>query len=222
MINHFIKSFLGMSIFFVPMFLAAGKIGYREAWVYFAVSIFGLLINIALSRGNAGLVAERSKPGANVQPWDKKILGLLALVTIIAYAVAGLDSGRFHWSSPSSLWLSIAGVCLVVAGQIIFAVAKHQNAFFSSVARLQAERDHKVYDGGLYGFVRHPGYLGMILSWIGFPLIMGSAYSSIPVLAAVILLIIRTRLEDKFLIKDLTGYQEYTQRTKYRLLPLIW
>jgi protein-S-isoprenylcysteine O-methyltransferase Ste14 len=222
MIKHFIKSFLGISIFFVPMFLAAGKMDYQEAWVYFAVSIFGLLVNIALSKGKADLVTERSKPGENVQPWDKKILGLLALVTMIAYAVAGLDSGRFHWSPPSSLWVSIVGVCLVVAGQVIFAVAKHQNNFFSSVARLQTERDHQVYEGGLYGFVRHPGYLGMILSWVGFPLIMGSIYSSMPVLAAVILLIVRTRLEDKFLIKNLTGYQEYTQRTKYRLLPFVW
>jgi protein-S-isoprenylcysteine O-methyltransferase Ste14 len=221
-LKHFVKSFLGISFFFVLLFIAAGRVGYIQGWIYFTLSVFGLLINIASTKNKDDLISERSKPGANVQPWDKKILGLLAILTIIAYIVAGLDSGRFGWSAPFDIRMIVLGALLMIAGQVIFAVAKYQNAFFSSIARIQAERSHQVCNRGLYKFVRHPGYLGMILSWLGFPLILNSVYCSIPVLLAIILLIIRTNLEDKFLARDLSGYKEYMLKTRYRLLPAVW
>lgn len=220
--NHFLKSFLGISFFFVFMFLAAGRIDYLEGWLYFGLSVLGLVINIILTRNNDELIRERSRPGPDVQSWDKKILGFSALLSLVAYIVAGLDSGRFHWSPSFGFWMVVVGAVLTVIGQVIFAVAKYQNNFFSSVVRLQKERDHKVCDRGLYKLVRHPGYLGMILSWIGFPLVLNSVYSLIPVLLAMILLIVRTGLEDRFLMKELVGYKEYMGKTKYRLVPWVW
>jgi protein-S-isoprenylcysteine O-methyltransferase Ste14 len=204
------------------MFIAAGKINYLEGWLYFAISMFGLVINIVSTRNKDELISERSAPGANTQAWDKKILGGLAILTIISYAIAGLDSGRFHWSAPFNSYVIVAGVLLVISGQIIFAVAKYQNNFFSSVVRIQGERKQNVCDQGLYKFVRHPGYLGMVLSWIGFPLVLNSIYSSIPVFLAIIVLIIRTSLEDRFLRKELVGYEEYMRKTKYRMIPFVW
>lgn len=221
-LKHFIKSLLGIALFFVFLFLAAGKINYFQGWLYFAISFFGLVINLVFTKNKDELLNEREKPGANTQSWDKKILGLLAIVTIVAYLVAGLDSGRFHWSGYFDISLTGLGILLVFAGQIIFAVAKYQNNFFSSVARLQTERNHQVCEHGLYKLIRHPGYSGMILSWLGFPLVLNSWYSFIPALMAIILLIGRTSLEDKFLISELTGYKEYSQKTKYRLVPLGW
>jgi protein-S-isoprenylcysteine O-methyltransferase Ste14 len=222
MLKHFVKSFLGISFFFVFMFIAAGKINYFEGWIYFAISIFGLAINIATTKNNDELISERAKPGTNTQSWDKKILGFSALLTILSYIIAGLDSGRFNWSGSFDFRITTLGVFLVIAGQIIFAIAKYQNNFFSSVVRIQTDRNHKVCDRGLYKFVRHPGYLGMTLAWIGFPLVLNSIYSSIPVLMAITLLIIRTNLEDKFLSKELIGYKQYMKKTKYRIIPFVW
>jgi len=221
MLKYFIKSFFGISFFFIFMFIAAGKINYPEGWIYFAVSIFGLIINMATTKNN-DLIKERSKPGFNTQSWDKKILSSLAILTIIPYILAGLDSGRFNWSGHFDFRITILGVLFMIIGQIIFTTAKYQNNFFSSVARIQTERNHTVHDQGLYKIIRHPGYLGMILSWLGFPLILNSLYSFIPVLMAIILLIIRTSLEDKLLTNELTGYKEYMQKTKYKILPFVW
>lgn len=39
---------------------------------------------------------------------------------------------------------------------------------------------------------------------------------------AAALLVIRTALEDRTLQKELEGYVEYTEKTRYRLLPGIW
>ncbi len=222
MFQHFLKSFIGISLFFLVLFLAAGRIDYVEGWIYFALSVFGLMLNVILIKDKQDLLNERSRPGANTKPWDKKILGLSAFLSLVAYVVAGLDAGRFHWSSPFDWPLTVIGILLTMIGQVVFAVAKYQNNFFSSVARIQTERNHGVVDRGLYRIVRHPGYGGMILSWISFPLVLHSLYSIIPAVVAIILLIIRTSLEDRMLISELNGYSEYSQKTVYRLVPLVW
>lgn len=221
-IKYFLKSLIGVLFFIVIMFIAAGRINYLQGIIYLSVSIFGLILNVITAKDNEELMKERTKPGENVKSWDKKILGLLALITLFSYILAGLDSGRYHWSPSFNLTYYLLGAVIVLIGQIIFLTAKNQNAFFSSVARIQDERQHSVCDVGMYSFVRHPGYLGMIISWLGFPIIMGSFYSIIPVTVAIILLIFRTYLEDKMLTEELNGYKEYKQKTNYRLIPYIW
>jgi len=88
--------------------------------------------------------------------------------------------------------------------------------------RIQKERGHIVCDKGLYRIIRHPGYLGMTLSLLAIPLITTSFWSIIPTLMAISLLVIRTSLEDKTLREELEGYVEYSKKTRYKLIPLIW
>lgn len=221
-LKFFLKSAIGISLFSSVIFLAAGKINFIQGWVYYFLSIFGLVLNIFLIRNNEQLMEERSSLSANTKKWDKKILGLSVIFTLSAYIVAGLDVGRFNYSDTTGYGYIIMGSMLIIIGQIIFAVAKSQNNYFSSVARIQTDRGHKVCDTGLYKVVRHPGYLGMIISWLGFPLIFGSFFSIIPVFISIILLIIRTKLEDKMLYDELVGYTLYSSKTRYKLIPLIW
>jgi protein-S-isoprenylcysteine O-methyltransferase Ste14 len=150
------------------------------------------------------------------------ILGLTFLATISMYAVAGLDSGRFHWSPQFHSGLYLAGIILTIAGQLLFLIAQKQNKFFSSTVRIQTDRGHKVCDTGLYKFVRHPAYMGSVIQTIGFPLLFGSLWSIIPVIILIIFLLVRTQLEDKTLKLELNGYSEYTNRTRYKLIPFIW
>ena len=103
-----------------------------------------------------------------------------------------------------------------------FLSARKENKFFSSVVRIQADRGHEVCNTGIYKIVRHLGYLGMILSLSGFPLITGSLWSTTTTATAIILLIIRTFKEDEALKNELSGYTEYVQKTKQLLIPKIW
>ena len=111
---------------------------------------------------------------------------------------------------------------MTLIGQILFLTARSQNKFFSSVVRIQKKRGHVVCDTGLYKMVRHPGYLGMMISLMGIPLITTSVWSIYPTIIAIILLLIRTTFEDKTLISELDGYSEYTLKTRKKLIPLIW
>ncbi len=105
-IKFFLKSFAGVMFFIIIMFIAAGRLNYLQGWIYLVISIFGLVLNIFLIKNNEQLMNERASPGTNVKTWDKKILGLLALTTIAAYITAGLDSGRFHWSTDFNLYIA--------------------------------------------------------------------------------------------------------------------
>ena len=110
----------------------------------------------------------------------------------------------------------------VALGYALFMWAMVSNAYFSEVVRIQEDRGHQVATDGPYRFVRHPGYAGAILSFLGSPLLLGSWWAFIPTALGVGGYILRTALEDKTLQLELGGYREYTERVRYRLIPGVW
>jgi protein-S-isoprenylcysteine O-methyltransferase Ste14 len=88
--------------------------------------------------------------------------------------------------------------------------------------RIQKERGHTVVTDGPYRLVRHPGYVGSILSLMAAPFLLGSRWALIPAVLGVAGYVVRTALEDRTLQDELPGYREYTQRTRWRLLPGVW
>jgi protein-S-isoprenylcysteine O-methyltransferase Ste14 len=65
-------------------------------------------------------------------------------------------------------------------------------------------------------------YLGIILGFIGIPLVLGSWWALIPGSLIATLFVYRTAREDRMLMQGLAGYKEYAQKVRYRLLPGIW
>ena len=96
------------------------------------------------------------------------------------------------------------------------------NTHFEATVRIQTDRNHTVITAGPYRFVRHPGYVDAMLWCITTPMITRSAVGLIPAVIAAAVLVVRTALEDRTLQKELEGYVEYTEKTRYRLLPGIW
>lgn len=220
--SYLIKHFLGTFIFFAIIFISAGRIDYWQGWLYVSIGFIMFVLNYTVLRLDSELLEERKKPGKESKKWDKTILGLSFLVTILMYIIAGLDSGRYHWSPDFNRILYALGAILTATGQLLFLIAQKQNRFFSSTVRIQTDREHIVCETGLYKIVRHPAYMGSIIQAIGFPLIFGSLWSIIPVIVSIILLIIRTNLEDKTLKDELKGYREYSEKTRFKIIPLIW
>jgi protein-S-isoprenylcysteine O-methyltransferase Ste14 len=220
--SYILKQLIGTSIFFLIIFLCAGKFVYWPGLIYVIIGLIMFVISYSILKPDDELLKERAKPGAGAKQWDKVLLGLSFLATISMYAVAGLDSGRYHWSPVFPWSYCILGIILTVSGQLIFLIAQKQNRFFSSTVRIQTERDHTVCETGLYKVVRHPAYMGSVLQAIGFPLLFGSLWSILPVCFLIILHVIRTYLEDKTLKSELRGYTEYTAKTPCRLIPYIW
>jgi protein-S-isoprenylcysteine O-methyltransferase Ste14 len=220
--SYILKHFIGTFIFFLILFFSAGKIDYWQGLIYVTIGLIMCTLNYTVLKPDSDLLAERTKPGEGSKKWDKILLGLSFLITITMYTLAGLDSGRYHWS-PNFHWsLSLIGIFLTASGQLLFLLAQKQNKFFSSTVRIQTDRDHTVCDIGLYKIVRHPAYLGSIIQLLGFPLLFGSLWSILPVGLLIVLHVTRTYLEDKTLKEELSGYLEYSLNTRYKIIPYVW
>ncbi len=204
------------------LFISAGRLDWLAAWVYIAVYLGVICINsLILIPRNPDLIAERGSPKENVKTWDKVLSGLTGVASLGALVVAGLDL-RWGWSPQFAVIVQLAGLVFLILGYALFSWAMVSNAFFSTLVRIQDDRGHAVAVGGPYRYVRHPGYVGWILLSIATPALLSSVWAFIPGLFSALLMAVRTALEDQTLQNELTGYKEYAQRVRYRLLPGVW
>jgi protein-S-isoprenylcysteine O-methyltransferase Ste14 len=220
-----LQSALGLVGYGVVIFLAAGSLRWVWGWVLLAVTAATLAGHVlVLVPINPELLAERGEGfrPAGTKRWDRWLTTVSAtLGTLGAWVVAGLEV-RFGWTGGMVLALHLAGLVFSILGYAIFLWAMAANAFFAEGVRIQEERGHTVATGGPYRLVRHPGYVGAILSMGVGPFLLGSWWAVIPAALAVAGYLVRTALEDRTLQEELPGYREYTRRTRHRLLPGIW
>jgi protein-S-isoprenylcysteine O-methyltransferase Ste14 len=215
-------SLISLAAFTLIWFALAGRVTWWQGWAVLLV-FTGYVSVLAgrLSRSNPDLVRERMAPADKAEPWDRTLMQVYTLLLLAFLVLVALDSGRFRWSAVSPGVQAIGWLLLVAAGAIIWHVMM-TNAFLSSYARLQDERNQTVVQEGAYAWIRHPMYLGVILALLGMPLALGSWWGLIPAFLIVALFLYRTYREDLMLIGGLHGYAEYASRVRYRLLPGIW
>jgi protein-S-isoprenylcysteine O-methyltransferase Ste14 len=200
-------------------------------WLWFEGWLFGiwflvmcLTVIIYLYRNDPSLLKERyKKPGTgNQKGWDKYVVYGLLIGFVAWIAIMPLDAKRFEWTAYFPVWLKVLGGMALLLSFFFFYQSYAENTFASPLVRLQTERKQKVISTGVYGFVRHPMYLGGTLLFIGAPLLLGSSYGLIIGYILIFLLGGRIIGEERMLIKELEGYQDYKKKVKYRLIPFIW
>jgi protein-S-isoprenylcysteine O-methyltransferase Ste14 len=210
-------------IFVLCLFLPAGTWTWFRGWLFFSVAVAAsILITVYLRRVNPDVIAARVNRHDGTKRWDLLLGAIFGLPTMLAIPiVAALDDGRFHWFHLQ-WWGCVLGYTLLITGMVGLTWAESVNKFFEPTVRIQTERDHKVVDSGPYAIVRHPGYVSGFLVFIGMPLSLGSLWALIPAVLACLLLVVRTIWEDRTLRDELTGYREYAQRVRHRLIPGVW
>jgi len=201
------------------VFIAAGTLKLVWVFAFIACSFLILVINFIVVP--LDVIKERGSKKKNVKKWDKIISGINAAPSLGLYIVSGLDL-RFEWTGAISIWIHAVGLILLFSSSMLFTWSMVSNSFFSTMVRIQDDRNHTVASKGPYKYVRHPGYVAFILMSISTPLVFGSIYALICSLMTMILMIIRTNLEDKTLQKELDGYGAYTLQVKYKLIPYLW
>ena len=184
---------------------------YLGGWAIFAVYAFASIDDdLAKERFNP------PEPGA-----DRLPLRAIRVIAIAHLVVGALDAGRWHLAPVPDLVRAIALPVMVVSALLIVQ-SMRANRFFSPVVRVQSERGHRVVDRGPYGTIRHPGYLGMIVSVLASGLVLGSWLGFAFAVAYAALILRRVFFEDAFLQLNLAGYVDYTRRVPYRLIPGGW
>ncbi len=217
-----VRESMGVVMLALLLFLAAGTVNWIAGWAMVVVMAGWVIATaIVVIPRRPELLAERVGPKKGAKTWDTILLSLYGLVMMIMWIVAGFDQ-RYSWSSGIQPLAQIVAMLLVIAGHALVVWATGVNAFFSQVVRIQTERGHTVVSSGPYRYVRHPAYSGSVLLVLSAPIMLGSWWALIPGIVCAVLMIARTSLEDKTLQAELPGYVEYTQHTRYRLLPGVW
>lgn len=223
-IKHNFARRIGQMVFFdllIALFLfsCAGSLDWRIAWFYTVcmvlIQLFGAFI-LPLE-----IIAERGSKKTYQENWDKIITRLILPFFFGIYLVSGFDF-RWQWSPGYSLAWHLVAVFIFSMGGLLELWAMRTNRFFSTTVRIQFDRGQVVCSNGPYKYVRHPGYLGFILYYAVTPIFLGSLWALIPAAMVVVLLVVRTKLEDRTLQDKLSGYKEYADRVRFRLFPGIW
>jgi len=223
-VKQIVLSSVMMGVMMAVFFASAGRRDLPRAWLFFgAAFVYFVASTLALYRYNPELlIARLTLRREGSKTWDEILMRAANLTGMLLIpAVAGLDLGRYGWSSLGLIYV-VPGFALFILGAVLITWAMIVNRYFESTVRIQEDRDHEVVSTGPYRFVRHPGYLSGILWMSSIPLIIGSLYAFIPVMIYSAMMILRTNLEDRTLRDELPGYAEYAERVKFRLLPGVW
>ncbi len=204
-------------------FLAAWRVDIPQAWAYFGLfALLGLSNITLLALCNRDLLNERGKAHADLHRADRVITPLYLLFThAIAPVAAGIEVGRLHAGYQRAAPV-VVGIALLVLAGALENWATYMNRFYERGIRLQKDRHQVVVTQGPYSVIRHPGYLSYLMRFAALPLTLGSGYAIIPIAAGLLLIVIRTYVEDTMLMGNLPGYQEYARKVRYRLLPPLW
>ncbi len=221
-IRRIAQILIAILIYGIILFVCAGTLRWPTGWIYL---IFQLLIvsfgGALVLRRNPDVVVARSQIRSDIESWDKWISILVSFGMFAGLAVPGLDF-RFAWSTRFPLALQVLGFGLLALGYALLVWAMQNNPFFESGVRIQTERGQTVATSGPYRFVRHPGYVGMILQQFGSALGLGSWWALIAAALASLVFVIRTALEDRTLQRGLPGYADFVRRVRFRLVPGLW
>ncbi|HEY1869601.1 MAG TPA: isoprenylcysteine carboxylmethyltransferase family protein [Chitinophagaceae bacterium] len=219
------KSLLGliwlMLVLGMLLFVPAGTIHFWQAWIY--LTIFGvssLLITLFLMKNDTELLKRRLNAGSKAEKERRqKIIQSFAGFSFMGIMlVPGLDR-RLGWSSVP-LYQEIIGEIFVALGFLIVFFVFKENTYAS--ATIETAENQRVISTGPYAVVRHPMYSGALLMLLFTPPALGSYWGLIFVVVMIIVIIGRLLDEEQFLSKNLPGYKEYCQKTRFRLIPKIW
>ncbi|MGA2569514.1 MAG: isoprenylcysteine carboxylmethyltransferase family protein [Terracidiphilus sp.] len=195
-----------------------------QGWIFYAsfAILFGACM-LWLYLRDPALLAERiRRPGTGGQSRSDLAILLGIKVGTIAWLVLPALDRRFGWTPRLAPWIETCGSILLGVGYVFFFRSITGNTFLSQLVRIQSDRGQHVVSTGVYGFVRHPMYLGASLMFVGGSLLLGSVPGLITGLGLVLLLAVRILGEEKLLLNGLEGYRAYREKVRYRLIPGVW
>jgi protein-S-isoprenylcysteine O-methyltransferase Ste14 len=203
------------------LFLCAGTIRYWQGWIYLGLFVgLSAVISEDLMHRDPALLERRLTGGPTAEP--RPVQRLIMLLASIAFAslliVPALDV-RFGWSHVPT-GLVILGDILFFTGFGFIGRVYRENTYTASTVKV--EEGQRVISTGPYAVVRHPMYASAMLYLIGTPLALGSYWGYVALVVFAPVLIWRLLDEERLLSRELSGYTEYRQRVRFRLIPGVW
>ncbi len=198
--------------------LPAGTFNFWQVYVYVGILVLPMIfVLFYFLRFDPRFLERRTR--AKEKEKQQILIAILSLVIFLAgFIIPGLDH-RFSWSQVPAYMCISADIVILLGYLSIFFVFR-QNSYASRI--IEVDEEQKVISTGLYGIVRHPMYVGVLIMFIPTPLALGSYWGLIPFALLPLSLTLRILNEEKVLSENLKGYKEYCQKTRYRLIPFLW
>jgi protein-S-isoprenylcysteine O-methyltransferase Ste14 len=219
--------FLLRGLFMVALLVAAllaiaGRIAYWQAWAFGALNTLLIAVFAAVFADDLESIAERMRPAPGTKAWDRAIMALFMPAAGAVFLVGAVDAGRLALGPPLPWGFYPPAYALYLCGAFLHLWAVQSNrSYRSTVGRPTADAPAPS-EAGPYQLVRHPGYAGIILMEVGIAAALGSVWALVPAGFAVLLLVLRSALEDATLRRELPGYLDYARRVRFRLIPAVW
>lgn len=218
LLNALTKFTAGLLLVALLLFLPAGTIRYPGGLLFLCLLFVPmLLLGIIMLARARDLLAKRLDVKEK-QGTQKGVVAVMGLIFLSGFILAGLDF-RFGWSKVPLPVVIVASVLFLV-GYALYAEVMRENAYLSRTVKV--EEGQTVISTGLYALVRHPMYTASTVMFLSLPLILGSWYALIPFALYPVLMVVRIHGEEKLLTAELSGYEEYKKKVKYRMIPFIW
>ena len=217
-LNALTKFTAGLLLVALLLFLPAGTIRYPGGLLFLCLLFIPMLLLGILMLARARDLLAKRLDVKEKQGTQKGVVAVMGLIFLSGFILAGLDF-RFGWSKVPLPVVIVASVLFLV-GYALYAEVMRENAYLSRTVKV--EEGQTVISTGLYAVVRHPMYTASTVMFLALPLILGSWYALIPFALYPVIMVIRIRGEEKLLTAELSGYEEYTRKVRYRLIPFIW
>ena len=209
---------LAIVIVGLMLFLPAGSLSYWQGWVFLAVLFIPVMFVASYLLRHDPELAERRLRFREKEGEQQTIIKIANLLCLVGILIPGFDY-RYGWSKVPTALIIISDVIIFLGYLLVFFVFK-ENSY--TCRTIQVDKEQKVITTGPYSIIRHPMYAGMISMFIFMPIALGSYWALIFFVPVIVLIILRTLNEEQVLLRDLKGYKEYMQKTRYRLIPYVW
>lgn len=212
------KFLLGVVLVGLLIFLPAGTLHFPAGWLLMSILFIPMFgAGLVMLAKDPRLLQSRLKAKETQREQDL-VVKLSGLMFIAGFVVAGLDF-RFGWLVLPG-WVKWVGTAVFLIAYGLYAEVLRENTYLSRT--IEVQEGQTVVSTGLYGVVRHPMYAVTLLLFLSMPFVLGSFLAFLCFLPYPFLIAKRLLNEEDFLKRELPGYQEYTQKVKYRLIPGIW
>ncbi|MBP3426279.1 MAG: isoprenylcysteine carboxylmethyltransferase family protein [Rikenellaceae bacterium] len=212
------KLLLGAVIMGALLFVAAGSLQYWNGWVLLGALFVPMSIVGATLLFREPELLQKRLNSRETDSQQRVVVAANALLFILVFVVSGLGWRLGWYMFPR--WMVWVALILFLAAYLMYAEVLRENSYLSRT--IEVRQEQKVIDTGLYGIVRHPMYTSSIVLFVMMPVILGSPVATAAMLLYIPLIIMRIKLEEKLLDRELKGYIEYKRKVRYRLFPFIW
>ena len=204
---------------FIALLININHVQSTPAFLSLVIVIFSVrLAETFTPAANAARHYHRDEDASKITSW---LLGISFFTNVIAPILASrYETGA---TAPTVQWWNWLGLLIFAAGAFIKLRAMQQlgDAFTPHV---KIEAKQKLVTDGPYALVRHPSYLGLILTYVGTAILFSSKTGALALMVLVLPAIVLRIKKEEELFSNRFGevWKKYTGQTPMRLLPKIW